>query len=97
MNATPSYRSRRERLADDPVALGLAALGWIAGDPERIGRLLALTGLEPQELRARAAEPSMLAAALGFLEGHEPDLLACAEAIHATPAALVAAREALER
>ncbi len=38
----------------------------------------------------------VLAAALGFLEAHEPDLVACAEALDMKPESLVAARTALE-
>ena len=42
---------------------------------------------------ARAARgPRFLAAVLRFLEGHEPDLVACAEALGVPPARLVAAR-----
>ena len=78
-------------------ALALQALVWTLCDPTRASRLLDLTGLDPAGLRARAAEPALLAAALGFLEAHEPDLIACAEAIGATPAELVAARTVLER
>ena len=59
--------------------------------------MLALTGLDPASLRARAGEPAVLAAALSFLEANERDLVACAEAIGTTPAALVSAREALEQ
>ena len=58
--------------------------------------MLALTGLSGDELRARAAEPAVLAAVLAFLEAYEPDLIACAEALDLPPAALVRAREALE-
>lgn len=77
-------------------AIGLQALAWTLGDPARAARLLDLTGLDPAELRARAAEPALLAATLGFLEAHEPDLIACAGALAVKPAALVAARMALE-
>jgi len=80
----------------NPETLALAALGWIVTDPARAQRLLALTGLSPAELRARAGEAAVLAAGLTFLEGHEPDLLACAEALGVKPAALVNARIALE-
>jgi len=80
----------------NPETLALAALGWIVGDAARAQRLLALTGLSPGELRARAGEPALLAAAITFLEGHEPDLVACAAALDVTPAALVDARRALE-
>jgi hypothetical protein len=78
-------------------ALALQALAWTLGDQARASRLLNLTGLEPAELRARAGEPALLAAALGFLEAHEPDLLACAEDLDVTPQSLIAARETLER
>jgi hypothetical protein len=78
-------------------ALALQALAWTLTDPSRASRLLDLTGLDPASLRARAGEPSLLAATLGFLEAHEPDLIACADALDVKPAALVAAREDLER
>jgi Protein of unknown function (DUF3572). len=53
--------------------------------------------LTPDELRASLAEPATLAAVLDFLCAHEPDLLACAEALGAGPGDLVAARERLAR
>jgi hypothetical protein len=78
-------------------ALALQALVWTLGEPARASRLLDLTGLDPAGLRARAGEPVLLAATLGFLEAHEPDLVACAEALDVRPADLVAARAMLER
>ncbi len=78
-------------------ALGLHALAWTVTDGDRAARLLALTGLSPTDLRERAGDPSLLAAVLGFLEAHEPDLVACAEALEVTPAQLVDARARLER
>lgn len=81
----------------NPDALALHALAWTIGEPARAGRLLALTGLNAAGLRARAGEPALLAAALGFLEAYEPDLIACADSIGTSPAALVAARRALEQ
>lgn len=80
----------------DPEALALAALGWTLADGARAGRLLALTGLSPDDLRAGLGQPATLAAVLHFLEGHEPDLLACAEALGVTAPALIAARRRLE-
>jgi len=78
-------------------AIGLHALVWTLGDADRAARLLALTGLDPSQLRASAGQPATLAAVLGFLEAHEADLVACAEALERSPAALVAARERLEK
>ena len=82
---------------NDPETLALAALGWTLADEARAGRLLALTGLTPEELRARLGDRSLLAAVLQFLEAHEPDLVACAEALGLSPAEIVGARRALER
>lgn len=78
-------------------ALALAALGWALAEDARARRLLALTGLDPETLRAGLGDEALLAAVLRFLEAHEPDLVACAEALGTSPAALVAARRRLER
>lgn len=81
----------------NPETMALQALAWILSDSARAARLLDLTGLDPATLRARAGEPALLAATLGFLESHEPDLIACADALYLSPAALVDARRQLER
>jgi Protein of unknown function (DUF3572) len=86
-------------MADDPTndaAVALHALGWTLGDDARADRFLALTGLTPEDLRARLDEPAMLAAAIRFLEAHEPDLIACAAAIGVAPSDLPEARRRLE-
>jgi hypothetical protein len=81
---------------NEAETLALGALGWVLADDKRAERLLALTGVTPEDLRARLQERDFLAAVLRFLENHEPDLLACAAALDLPPAALVAAREGLE-
>ena len=80
----------------NPETVALQALVWILSDSGRAGRLLDLTGLDPATLRARAGEPALLAAAIGFLESYEPDLIACADALDLPAAALVDARRQLE-
>jgi uncharacterized protein DUF3572 len=80
----------------DPEALALSALGWTLAEEARAQRLLALTGLTPADLRDRLDEAAVLVAVLGFLEAHEPDLVACAEALAASPGDLVEARRRLE-
>ncbi len=79
----------------DPQALALTALGWVLGDEDRAGRLLALTGLTPEELRAGLGDGSVLGAVLDFLCAHEPDLVAAADALGVSPAELAGARERL--
>ena len=76
-------------------ALALSALAWVLGDDDRAARFLSLTGLTPDDLRARAGSVAIAAATLGFLLGHEPDLIACADALDETPARLAAAGERL--
>lgn len=89
-----------EQIAKDAVnqamATALSALGWTLSDTARADRLLALTGLSPSDLRENIENPSTLAALLIFLEAHEPDLIACAAALHIDPAELVGARAILE-
>ncbi len=83
---------------NDAEALALGALAATLADERRAHRFLDLTGLEADELRHRAlsGELTLLAATLAFLESHEPDLIAIAEALDTSPAALVAARAELE-
>jgi len=80
----------------DAFALALAALSWTLADAARAERLLSLSGLTPDDLRSRVGDPSVLAAILSFLTAHEPDLIACSDAIDARPADLVAAQALLE-
>lgn len=92
----PFETMRQPSRDGDPAILALGALAWILADQPRADRLLALTGLSPDDLRARAADPGVLAAVLAFLEAHEPDLVACAEALDCKPERLVGARMDLE-
>lgn len=82
--------------ASDAMTIGLHALGWVITDTDRAQRMLAVTGLDPDDLRARAGDPALLAAILAFLEAHEPDLIACATALDVAPATLTTARRQLE-
>ena len=74
----------------------LSALGWTLADGDRADRLLALTGLSPEDLRSGLDDPTLLAAVLRFLEAHEPDLISCAADLNLDPAELVEARRILE-
>ena len=81
----------------DAEALALAALAATLTDERRARRFLDLTGLDADELRARAGERSLLAATLAFLEAHEPDLIEVAKSLNVKPESIVAARAELER
>jgi adenine/guanine phosphoribosyltransferase-like PRPP-binding protein len=85
-----------KQIVADPVATALRALAWTLAEQARADRMLSLTGLGADDLRARATDTAVLAAVLAFLEAYEPDLIACAEALGLIPAELVQAREALE-
>ena len=87
--------SDHSKLSHDPQALALGALGWVLSDDDHAERFLALTGVSPEELRARIGEPSVLIAVLDFLMAHEPDLIAAALALEVEPQALVAAHAVL--
>ncbi len=86
----------RPATTDDAETLALSALAATLCDERRARRFLDLSGIETDELRRRAADPALLAALIRFLEAHEPDLVAVAQAIGVAPERLVAAREALE-
>lgn len=93
----PDSPNRKPHSSEDPAMLALLALGWTLADQARADRLLSLTGLDADALRAGVDNPAILGAVLAFLADHEPDLIACAEAIDTSPAALIAAQESLNR
>jgi hypothetical protein len=52
-------------------ALAIQALTFIAGDGERLGRFLAVTGIGPAEIRAAAREPGFLGGVLDYVLSDE--------------------------
>lgn len=75
--------------------LALQVLGWILMDEPRRERLLGMTGLSPEGLRASLGEAGTLAAILQFLAAHEGDLMHCAEDLNVSPEELGAAARRL--
>ena len=80
----------------DAHTLALSALAATLTDERRARRFLDLTGIGTDDLRERANDTMLLRALIGFLEAHEPDLLAVSEQIGAKPEALAAAGRTLE-
>ena len=89
--------TRSDRISrDDAESIAVAALGFVAEDPETLGRFLGATGLGPQTLRAAAAEPGFLASVLEYLMGDEALLLVFAERHRLRPTMIAAARHLLD-
>lgn len=87
----PDPKQRQETAA----AIAIAALGFIAGDSERLARFLAMTGIGPESIRAAAREPAFLLGVLDYLAGDEPLLLAFASQNEFDPEQVTRARELL--
>jgi hypothetical protein len=80
---------------EEAEAVAIRGLGFLAGEPEALGRFLALTGIGPADLRAAAAEPEFLAGVLEFFLEDEALLLAFATQANIRPTLVAAARHAL--
>ena len=76
-------------------ALAIAALGYLAGDPELLSRFLALTGIDPDSIRSAADEPGFLAGILDYVAGDERLLLAFATHAGVGTEEIETARQAL--
>jgi Protein of unknown function (DUF3572) len=75
--------------------VAVQALSFLAGDPERLGRFLAETGLGPETLRSSAADPNFLANVLDFVLRDDTTVKAFADASKLHPTNIAAARQVL--
>jgi Protein of unknown function (DUF3572) len=75
--------------------LAVTALGFIAAEPERLGRFLALSGIGPDSIRAAAREAQFLAGVLDHITSDERLLLAFAAENDIDPEAVMRARDVL--
>ena len=75
--------------------LAIQALGFMAGDPERLGAFLAAAGIGPEMIRQAAADPSFLAGVLDHVAADEPLLLAVADHAGVAPQAIEHAQAVL--
>jgi hypothetical protein len=71
-------RAKRPEERAAAEALAVAALAFIAGEPERLGRFLAISGIGPESIRAAAREPQFLLGVLDYLAADEQLLIAFA-------------------
>ena len=84
---------QRSRHQQDAEEIAIGALGFLATDPERLGRFLSLTGLGPENLRAAAGEPAFLLSVLDYVAADEVLLLALADHLSLRPASITQARQ----
>ena len=75
--------------------LAIQALTFLAGEPERLGRFLAATGIGPTEIRVAANEPGFLAGVLEYLAADDRLIAAFAAETSIDPADIARAHEAL--
>jgi hypothetical protein len=89
MLKSPQRPPRLDReMAETIAAQGLA---FLAAEPHRLTRFLALTGLQAGELKARIGSGEVLAAVLSFLAGDESLLLTFAAGNNIAPETIGAA------
>ena len=75
--------------------VAVQALGFIAGDSERLGAFLAESGIGPQSLRAAASDPQFLVSVLDFVLRDDATVKAFAKISELHPTNIAAAREVL--
>ena len=75
--------------------VAVQALSFIAGEPERLGRFLAESGIGPETLRSAAADPHFLGHVLDFVLRDDATVKAFAAASQLHPTNIAAARQAL--
>lgn len=88
-------RGKSKLTKEEAELIGVAGLSYLAADPERIGRFLAITGLGPENMRAAAKDPSFMPSLLDYLLANEKDLVAFAEEMNLDPARVRTARDLL--
>jgi len=80
---------------DTAEAIAISALTFLAGDEQRLGRFLALTGIGPAELKAQAHTPRLLAAVLDHVLQDENLLLVFAASNRIAPELITPAQQLL--
>ena len=86
-------RTHNPREVSEIVAV--QALGFIAGEPERLGLFLAESGIGPETLRTAATDPQFLASVLDFVMRDDATVKAFAAASQLHPTNIAAAHQAL--
>lgn len=88
-------RAKTALTGEEAEIIAVAGLSYLAAEPERIGRFLAVTGLGPENIRAASRDPSFFPALLDYLLANEAELVAFADEMNLDPSRIRAARDKL--
>lgn len=91
----PFPKKRTSVSREDAETLAIAALGFLAGEENRLAHFMIATGLSPADLRKQAGSIEFLAGVLDFLAADESLLLVFASEQHIPPETVLAARQKL--
>jgi uncharacterized protein DUF3572 len=80
---------------EQAAAIGQEALIWLAGQPEALAAFLAASGLVPEDVRARTADPEFLGFVLDFVLASDATVLEFARAAGVAPEVPARARAVL--
>ena len=82
---------------EEAEAVAIRAVGFLAGDPDHIGRFIASTGLEPEKIPGMLADRTFLSGILDHLLADETLLFLFCEDAGLTPQTPAAARMRFDR
>lgn len=82
---------RKAMTKDEAETLAITAFGFLAEEPERLGRFLALTGLGPADLKSGLEQSGLQAAVVAYLRGDESLLLVFSASARVAPERLAEA------
>jgi hypothetical protein len=88
-------RAGKSRTGEHAETLAVAALSFLAADPERLSRFLSLSGLDIASLRQAAAQEGFLAGVMAHLAADEALLMEFAAASGRAPEQIAAACQSL--
>ena len=92
-NKTLDKKTSARREAAETLAV--AALTFLASEPESLGGFLATTGIGPDQIRTAASDRSFLSGVLDYFSSDEALLIAFAKSQDIDPAEIERARAAL--
>jgi hypothetical protein len=88
-------RAKSKSSAAEGEVFAVAALEYLASEPDRLSRFLGISGLGPQNLREAAVDPRFLLSVLDYVIADEPLLIGLAASRDLAPERIVAARAAM--